>query len=624
MELRRPLLAVMILILLFGCGTKEKEQKQETSKTASTNTNPVQADFEYDTLPDGLKWVTNTTDPVWSSPKAKKGGTYRSFLLSFPLTLRYVGPDSNGSFRRVINQNRLGLTEIHPNTDNIIPALATHWAYDDDGKTVYYKLDQRARWSDGQPVTAHDFAFTIEFMRSKHIVAPWYNTYYSEQIDKVRVFDDHTLAVVGAFPKPRKELHYYYGLTPIPRHFHKLDEDWVKNTNWKIEPNTGPYIIDKIEKGKRIILKRKKDWWAKDDIYNKNRYNVDKIIYTVIRDLNVAYVHFSKNELDAFSLTLPDYWHNKAKGVIYDKGYVHKLWFYTDQPQPDMGMWLNQDIDIFKDKNVRYAFAHAMNIDKLIETVLRGDYMRLHNGTTGYGAYDNKSIKARPFDLNKVDTYLQKAGWDKRGPDGIRIKGGKRFSVRITYGQKPHTDRLVFLKQEALKAGIELQLQLLDGNAAFKTMLEKKHEVAWSGWGAMWRPQYWGQYHSENAHKPQTNNFSNTDNKELDALIDQFRNATEEEPKIKLAHQIQQFIYDEGAYIPTFMVPYFRLAYWRYWRFPEVMATKQSDSVFDLYGSTGGLFWLDPELKEETKAARKKGTSFKPVTLINETYKPGK
>ena len=264
-----------------------------------------------------------------------------------------------------------------------------------------------------------------------------------------------------------------------------------------------------------------------------------------------------------------------------------------------------------------------MNIEKLIDTVLRGDYFRLQNGTTGYGAYDNKSIKARPYDLNKVNMYLKKSGWDQRGPDGIRIKDGKRFSVRVTYGQKYHSDRLVFLKEEALKAGIELKLQLLDPNAAFKTMLEKKHEVAWSGWGARPRPQYWGQYHSENAHKPQTNNFSNTDNKELDSLIEKYRTATEDEPKIKLAHQIQQFIYEEGAYIPTFMVPYFRLAYWRYWQFPETPATKQSESTFDLYSATGGLFWLDTDIKKETKEAMDKGIAFDPITKINEMYKPG-
>ena len=45
-------------------------------------------------LPEGLVWQTNPTDEADGSPEAKRGGEYRTWLLSFPLTLRQVGPDS--------------------------------------------------------------------------------------------------------------------------------------------------------------------------------------------------------------------------------------------------------------------------------------------------------------------------------------------------------------------------------------------------------------------------------------------------------------------------------------------------------------------------------------------------
>ena len=148
-------------------------------------------------LPDDIEWLTNDTDPVYASPEAKKGGTFRDSLLSFPATFRSVGPDSNNSFAGVLRSNQLGLIGIHPNTENIVPELATHWAFGKDKKTMYFKLNPKARWSDGKPVTAHDFAYTIEFMRSEFIVSPFYNDYYTREIDSVIVYDDHTLAVVG-------------------------------------------------------------------------------------------------------------------------------------------------------------------------------------------------------------------------------------------------------------------------------------------------------------------------------------------------------------------------------------------------------------------------------------------
>ncbi len=166
---------------------------------------------------------------------------------------------------------------IHPNTENIIPELATHWAFGKDKKTMYFKLNPKARWSDGKPVTAQDFAYTIEFMRSKFIVAPFYNDYFTREIDRVIVYDDHTLAVVGTKAKP--DLYLHLNISPTPRHFFgKLDEDFVRKFNWKIEPNTGPYQISDFKKGKYIKLERKKDWWAKDLRYFKNRFNVDRVI----------------------------------------------------------------------------------------------------------------------------------------------------------------------------------------------------------------------------------------------------------------------------------------------------------------------------------------------------------
>ncbi|MFH1726485.1 MAG: extracellular solute-binding protein [Elusimicrobiota bacterium] len=575
-------------------------------------------------LPAGVKWETNDSDPVFASPQAEKGGTFNTYMLSFPLTLRTVGPDSNGSFRSYLLNNQVQLTYVHPNTGNIVPGLATHWAHGDDHKTIYFKLDKRARWSDGKPVTAPDFAFALEFMRSKHIVAPWYNTYYTEKFDKVIVYDDHTFAVVGNEKKTAKDMHYYYAFNPRPRHFHKLDEKWVRDYNWKIEPNTGPYQISEIRKGKHIVFTRKKDWWAKDLKYFKNRFNPDRVRITVIRDMNIAWEHFKKGKIDGFALVLPEFWHKKATGKLFDDGYIHKLWFYHDRPQPVYGMWLNMDVDLFKDENVRLAFQHSMNIDKVIETVLRGDYERLHTNTTGHGKYTNKKIRARAFDLDLADKYLKKAGWVERGPDGIRIKDGKRLSARVTYGSKHHADRLVVLKEEAKKAGIELTLQLLDSAASFKTMLEKRHEIAWSGWGAMDRPQYWGQYHSKNAHKPQTNNFSNTDDPEMDRLIDAYRAAYMEDEKAQIAHKIQQRIYDGAYFIPRVMVPYIRVAYWRYVKFPEVPATKHSEDPFSypFDGDWGGLFWIDKGEKERTKKARSAGEKFPTVTIIDKRYRP--
>jgi len=578
------------------------------------------AAFAAPELPKDIEWLTNDTDLIYAAPEAKTGGTFNTSILSFPPTFRVVGPDSNSSFRSAVLDNQLSLIGIHPNTENITPELATHWAFDKDKKTMYFKLNPKAIWSDGKPVTADDFVYTLEFMRSEHIVAPWYNDYYTKEIDKVIVYDDHTLAVVSTRPDP--DLHLKVGIQPTPRHFYgKLDKDFTQKYNWEIAPNTGAYQISDFKKGKYVKFKRKEDWWAKDLRYFKNRFNADTVMITVIRDFNMMWEYFKKAKQDVFALNFPEYWHDKSKTPVVENGYVHKIWFFNDTQQSAMGLWMNQDREIFKEKNVRYAFAHAMNIEKVIEQVLRNDYFRLEQGFMGYGAYSDTTIKARRFDLDKVESYMKESGW-KKGSDGIWEKNGLRFSVEVTYNVEEHTPRLVVLKEEAKKAGIELRLQKLDPSASYKKVMEKKHDVAWSGWSTSLRPQYWEHFHSANAHKPQTNNITNTDDPEMDKLIDSYRNSLEEKERIALSLKIQQKIHEIGSFVPTFMVPYVRQAYWRWWKLPTPAGTKHSGDLFDPFGSAaGGLFWFDETAYKETQEAMKSGKSFPPVTSIDETYK---
>jgi microcin C transport system substrate-binding protein len=460
-------------------------------------------------------------------------------------------------------------------------------------------------------------------MRSEFIVDPWYNNYYTNIVTDVRKHDDHTFSIVGATPKPRDEMLYEYTFGPVARHFHKLDADWVTDYNWLIPPGTGPYQISRVEKGQYIEFKRNPDWWGDKNKYFANRYNPDTIRVTVIRDENVAWEHFVRGEIDAFALTIPRFWYEKAQGEVFDKGYINKIKFYTDSPQPSQGMWLNMENPILADHNVRLGLQHSMNVELMITSLLRGDYERLRAHYDGYWDYSNPNIEPRKFDLAKATEYFNAAGWTTRGPDGIRTKDGRRLSFTVTYSTGEHTPRLVLLREEARKAGVELNLQLQDSSAAFKQILEKKHQIAWMGWSTSLTPQFWEHYHSDNAHKTQTNNITNTDDPELDKLIIEYRDATEKDRRIALAHEIEQRLHDMAQFIPMYKVPYTREGYWRWLKLPDHYATRTSDAVLNPLSSdlgSDGLFWIDQAAKEETLAARSSGRAFEPVLIEDDTW----
>ncbi len=576
-------------------------------------------------LPADIEWITNNDAPLFANQDAPKGGTYTTWMQTFPLTLRTVGPDSNGFFAGFTRPVPIGLLEVHPNTREIIPCLATHWAFDKDHKTVYFKLDPDVRWSDGKKVTANDYLYMLEFMRSEHIQAPWYNNFYTQQITDISKYDEYTISITyGSEKSPETLLFALHDLTPRPEHFlrDKVNKDYVRKHNWTIQPTIKPYDISKVDKGKSITFKRNKDWWGQNKRYLKGRYNVDKIRVRVIRDREIAFQAFLKGDLDSFSLLWPNFWHDKAVGEPFDKGYIHKLWFFTDRPQGLSGVLLNQGLDFLKNKDMRMGIAHALNIDKMIATVLRGDYVRLQSTGSGHGAYTNTDVKPFPFDPKKAMEFFAKAGFREMGPRGILVNNqGQELRLELTYTWPQHSDRLAVLREEAKKAGLNLVLNLVEGANGFKTFLEKQHQAGFITMNTSYLPAYWEYWHSDNANKPQTNNFTNSADPFLDELVMKYRTSFEKDARVNAAWELQNFVMQEAAYIPTYKVPYTRGGYWRWMQLPEVPGTLLSRELFSENQWDLGLFWMDKDMEKKTRKAMKSGKTFEPVTIVDTTYK---
>jgi microcin C transport system substrate-binding protein len=105
----------------------------------------------------------------------------------------------------------------------------------------------------------------------------------------------------------------------------------------------------------------------------------------------------------------------------------------------------------------------------------------------------------------------------------------------------------------------------------------------------------------------------------MDNLIDQYVVEFDVAKKQQLSHQIQQKVSDEYLIVPGYMVPYTREAHWRWLRVPEKGMTKLTETMFSVTDVAN--FWIDSDVKTQTKSALKKGESFEPVTIIDDTYK---
>ena len=641
-----------LVIVLAGCGEADSDQV-ETKPAAEVATAGIDAEVEafyaanpdffgFKTLadlPPDLVWTSNDHLAEIGSPDAKKGGTLYGALQDFPQTLRAVGPDANGSFRTyLVDDVGMTLAHKHPGTLELFPGLAESWSVDWDSQTVYIKLDPAATWSDGQPITAADYQFMFWFYRSPYIMEPWYNNFYSTTYTNITRYDDHTISITMAERKPDMDERGLL-LNPIPRHFYReMGDDFVERYQWVFPPTTGAYVIrdEDIRKGRSIALTRNKDWWARDKKHWRYRYNPDRIQFSVIRDTPKMFEAFKRGDIDLFGLGLAEYWYEKLPDTDPDvqAGYIHKNTFYNQRPRPPFGLWINTAQPLLDNRDIRIGIGHAINWDLVIEKCFRGDNTRLNTAVDGVGDYSLPTLKAREFDIAKAQEYFARAGFSRRGADGILVnEAGQKLSFSLSTGYEAMRDVLTILREEAAKAGLALRLEILDSTVGFKKAREKQHDITFTAFGIPLEqyPRFWENYHSDNAWdrafledgsvnpqrkiKTQTNNLESFAVLEMDQLIDQYNASSDKDEMITLSRQMIQLHHDHASFIPGFYQDFFRFANWRWVRYPEGLSYKHSEGPGELF-----VHWIDTEMKEETLEARRTGKTFDPAITVYDQW----
>ncbi len=632
--------ALFALLALSACGGSSDDAQQSDFEVID-NTAEVQAYyaerpefFSFKTLadlPTGLNWEDGSHLPEVGSPEAKKGGTEYIRLQDFPRTLRTMGPDSNGSFRiYLLDDVSMSIAHRHPNDFEYFPGLAESWAVDHENKTVFVKLDPKATWSDGEPITSDDFFFMFFMNQSSYIVAPWYNNWYKTQYTNITKYDDLTFSISVPEAKPDMGSRVLE-LRPTAEHFFKeLGDDYVERYQWRFETTTSPYLLDdkNLKKGRSVTLTRNKDWWAKDKKHWRYRFNMDKIHLAVIRDTSKHFEAFKRGDIDQFNLRLAEYWYEKLPDDDQDvaSGYIHKSMFYNQHPRPTFGMWINTSKGLLDNRDIRVGIQYASNWDLVLEKFFRGDYARMKTSSDGYGEFTHPTLQPREFDINKAQEAFARAGFTERGPDGIlQNEAGQRLSFTFSTGYEHYKDILTILKEEALKAGLELRLEVLDSTAGFKKVQEKKHDVHFVAFSVSLEmyPRFWETYHADNAYdvpfledgsvnpdrkvKTQTNNLEELALQEMDSMIDQYRISADKQEMIDLAHRMTELHHEHASFVPGFVQPGYRIGHWRWIRYPEGFNYKHTRRWDELF-----VHWVDSDLKEETQAAKNSGQKFEP------------
>jgi microcin C transport system substrate-binding protein len=443
----------------------------------------------------------------------------------------------------------------------------------------------------------------------------------------VDAIDDHTLRIVGTRPSWRP-LSDYAGLFPTPAHVHVLDADWVKRTTNQPQVAVGPYVIDDQRRGELITFKRVPNWWGDGKRYFKGQYNFDTIRLRVLPDER-SLDWLRRGEIDLMTETSARAWNEEYTFEAVRKGWMRRARVMTDVPSGISGLHMNLQAPIFRDKNVRKAMQHLFNFERLNANVMFNEYFRQHSFFAG-SEYANPKVRAYPFDPAKAREYLAAAGWRRPSelqPQGVfgklwaGLRGllftrsdsddvlvnakGEKLRFTLIYGSKGLERHLTVIQQEYRRAGVDMQLRLMEPGTAFERGLERKYEMTLSNRTTSFYPDPRQYLHSEFLAKANNNNIWAFGNPEVDALIKVYEEDLEFDRRLKAMHRIDEIVHDEAFYIPFWSAPYLRVVHWDYIRFPQFWLPRRTEQLTDWL-----VYWEDPQRKAALQAAMRSGQAL--------------
>lgn len=286
-----------------------------------------------------------------------------------------------------------GLTQKDKD-NNIIPGVAEKWEVSEDGLTYTFYLRTNAKWSDGRPVTAYDFAYawkrTIDPKVSGkfgYLFTPIKNAnkiisgeLSSEQLN---VFPENeiTLKVVLENKTPYFiELTSFYAFSPVRKDvIEKYGDNWSLNPETYIGNGAFKTIVRKIDE--KIVMIKNTNYWNSDNV------KPEKLTFIMMEDPNAALSGIKNNSLQ-FSKSLSRNSINKLKNENIIKTVpIIATYHYR----------ININNKILNDIKIRKALSLAIDRNYLISNVTKANENAAYNFVP-YGIKDYKG----DFRENKI------------------------------------------------------------------------------------------------------------------------------------------------------------------------------------------------------------------------------
>ncbi|AMN54303.1 ABC transporter substrate-binding protein [Roseibium algicola] len=426
----------------------------------------------------------------------------------------------------------------------IIPGVASEWKVSDDGKTYTFMLRDDAKWSNGDPVVAGDFVFSLQRIMNPETGAKYANVLYpilnAEKVNKgeakpeelgVKALDDHTLEIALESPTPYfiDLLGHQTGLPVHPASVEKFGSDFVKAEN--IVTN-GAFTLAEFVPNAHVKAVKNPHFHDADQV------KIDTVFFYPTEDRGAALRRFQAGEL-----------HTNNDAPTEQVAFMRENLGDQFHVAPYLGTYyyaLNHEDEVLKNPDVRQALSMAIDreflADEIWGSTMVAGYSFVPPGIGNYGepAYADYKDMSQIDREEKAIELLTNAGF---GPDNP-------VELTINYNtSENHKNTAVAIADMWKPLGVNVKLINTDTKTHYAMLRDRQDfDVARAGWiGDYSDPQnFLFMVESDN----DGFNYARYNNPEYDALMDEAAVTVDLEKRADILKKAEELFMRDLPFIP--------------------------------------------------------------------------
>jgi len=525
--------------LLTACGSSKSTTTSSTaaSGSGSTATSAAASPSAAEVIPT-VSVNTNAASPTASGGSAgtpKQGG---DMVVVGHQELAGLSPNDTGP-----GDQWVMITQIHnallEQDENFVlqPTLAKTYEAAADGLSYTFKLVGGVKFQDGTAFSADDVKYTYTFYSNASngsVIASYFNN-----MDSVDSSDPTTVVVKMKAPNAA---FVTLGATVfiVQSKYHAQ----VGEKTYRTKPiGTGPFKLKEFISADHTTVEAFPDHF-------RGAPHLNTFTQKLVAEPSVRTIALETGQADSSVWTL------LAQDDLKLNKETDKFTSFTSVSTAVNHFPINNKLAFFADKANRQAMMHAIDRQKVIDTVFQGAaVIATANLAPNLAAWYNKNVTIYNYDPAKAKSMLDANGWTV-GSDGIRAKNGTRFSFTcaVITGDSARQPEAVLVQQYLKAVGIEMNVVQQPATQILQNLPLGKLDCSLFNWtygGGSGEPDA-----SDTLKTGAGSNFEQYSNPQVDTLLAQGLAQVDPAKRKPIYDQIQQIVSDD--------VPFIYMMYWNW------------------------------------------------------------